>query len=79
MFNRPLVLNQDYRADTAEADLAIGRADAIAFGRPFIGNPDLPVRIERGADWAADDPATWYSQGPEGYVDYPALAEAEAA
>ena len=78
-FRRPLVLNQDYRTEAATATVADGGADAIAFGRPFISNPDLPVRIERGADWAADDPATWYSQGAEGYVDYSALAQAEAA
>ena len=79
VFRRPLVLNQDFRADGAAAAVAEGPADAIAFGRPFIANPDLPVRIERGADWAADEPATWYTQGAEGYVDYPALAEAKAA
>ncbi len=79
VFRRPLVLNQDYGADSAATAVAEGPADAIAFGRPFIANPDLPVRIERGADWAADDPTTWYTQGAEGYVDYPALAEAKAA
>ena len=79
VFHRPLVLNQDYRADNAETEVAEGLADAITFGRPFISNPDLPVRIERGEDWAADDAATWYSQGPQGYVDYPALPEAAAA
>ena len=79
VFRRPLILNQDYRADTAAAAVASGLADGIAFGRPFIANPDLPARIAHGLPWAADDPATWYSQGPEGYVDYPAAAEAEAA
>ena len=78
VFRRPLVLNQDFTAASAAAAIATGPADAIAFGRPFISNPDLPVRIERGAPWALDDQATWYSQGPEGYVDYPAL-ETEAA
>jgi N-ethylmaleimide reductase len=79
VFSRPLVLNQDFTAESAAAALAEGPADAIAFGRPFISNPDLPVRIERGAPWALDEMATWYTQGPEGYVDYPALAEAAAA
>jgi len=79
VFKGPLVLNQDYRADSAADAVAQGSADAIAFGRPFISNPDLPVRIERGAEWAPDDPRTWYSQGREGYVDYPALAKAAAA
>ncbi len=79
VFRRPLVLNQDYSASSAAQAVAEGPADAIAFGRPFISNPDLPVRIERGAEWAKDDMATWYTQDAEGYVDYPALAEAAAA
>ena len=79
VFHRPLVLNQDYRAETAADAVAEGAADAIAFGRPFISNPDLPVRIEIGAAWSADDPETWYTQGPEGYVDYLPFERAVAA
>jgi 2,4-dienoyl-CoA reductase-like NADH-dependent reductase (Old Yellow Enzyme family) len=51
-------------------------ADAIAFGRTFLANPDLPTRIARGLPLNKDNPPTWYSQGPEGYVDYPAVTEA---
>ena len=51
-----------------------GIADAIAFGRTFIANPDLPRRIAENIPLAKDVMATWYSQGPEGYVDYPAAA-----
>lgn len=76
VFSGPLVLNSDYDAARADADLASGVADAISFGRPYIGNPDLAARIRSGADWAADNPKTWYSAGPEGYVDYPALVDA---
>ncbi|PZQ23451.1 MAG: alkene reductase [Sphingopyxis macrogoltabida] len=75
-FQGPLILNSDYTAALAEAALAGGDADAIAFGRPFIGNPDLVERIRTGAEWAADNPQTWYSPGPEGYIDYPALQTA---
>jgi N-ethylmaleimide reductase len=78
-FSRALVLNQDYDAVSAAEALAQGHADAIAFGRPFIANPDLPARIARGARWEKEDIATWYTQGAEGYTDYPSLAEAEAA
>ena len=53
-----------------------GVADAISFGRPFIGNPDLVERIRTGAAWSADNPQTWYSPGAEGYTDYPALVAA---
>jgi 2,4-dienoyl-CoA reductase-like NADH-dependent reductase (Old Yellow Enzyme family) len=76
VFSRPLVLNQDYDLARAEADIASGLADAIAFGRPFISNPDLVDRLRVGAPLAPDVMATWYSQGPEGYIDYPELAQA---
>ncbi|MDK2761144.1 MAG: alkene reductase [Sphingopyxis sp.] len=75
-FHGPLILNSDYDVARAKAALDSGVADAIAFGRPFIGNPDLVERIESGAEWAADNPQTWYSPGPEGYTDYPALQPA---
>jgi len=75
-FRGPLILNSDYDVVRAEADLASGVADAISFGRPFIGNPDLVERIRTGATWSADNPKTWYSPGAEGYTDYPALVAA---
>ena len=73
VFKAPLVLNSDYDGVSGEAAVQEERADAITFGRPFISNPDLVQRLAQGADLAPDDRATWYSQGPEGYVDYPAL------
>ncbi|SEJ82643.1 2,4-dienoyl-CoA reductase [Sphingomonas sp. OV641] len=79
VFTRPLVLNQDYTLDKAQADLDSGIADAIAFGRPFIGNPDLVERLRAGAPLAQDNPKTWYSKGPEGYIDYPSYQEQAAA
>ncbi|RZM32984.1 MAG: alkene reductase, partial [Sphingomonas sp.] len=65
----------------AEAQAAIdgGVADAIAFGRTFLANPDLPERLRVDAPLNESNPRTWYSQGPEGYIDYPALAEQQAA
>jgi 2,4-dienoyl-CoA reductase-like NADH-dependent reductase (Old Yellow Enzyme family) len=77
-FKGPLVLNSDYTLARGQAALDAGEADAIAFGRPFISNPDLVERLRAGAPLQADVMATWYSQGPEGYVDYPVL-ETEAA
>lgn len=75
-FTGPLVLSSDYRADTAQQALDSGIADAISFGRTFLANPDLPRRLAEGAPLNPDDMATWYSQGPEGYIDYPALEAA---
>ena len=75
VFKGPLVLNSDYTLDRAQAALDAGEADAIAFGRPFLANPDLVERLRRDAPLNPDVMATWYSQGPEGYIDYPALAE----
>lgn len=73
-FGRTLVLNADYVGDTAQAAIDSGVADAIAFGRTFIANPDLPERLRRGAPLNKDVSATWYSQGEAGYLDYPSLA-----
>jgi len=79
-FRGALVLNSDYdTAADAQAALDSGVADAISFGRTFLANPDLPERLRTDAPLTPSNPRTWYSQGPEGYVDYPALSEREAA
>jgi N-ethylmaleimide reductase len=78
VFHGPLVLNQEYNRALADADLASGLADAISFGRPFIANPDLVDRLHTGAEIAPDNYTTWYSEGPEGYTDYPALEPVNA-
>jgi len=80
IYKGPLVLNSDYTAASAAADVSSGRAEAVAFGRPFISNPDLVQRIRVGADFAPNKgvPQTWYFPGEAGYIDYPTLAE-EAA
>ena len=77
IYRGPIVLNSDYTAASAEADVKSGRADAVAFGRPFISNPDLVERIRDGADLAPNKgvPQTWYFPGEAGYIDYPTLAE----
>ena len=71
-FKGPLVLNSDYDQARAEAAIASGLADAVSFGRLFIANPDLPRRFTEGLPLVQDDKLAWYSQAPEGYVDYPA-------
>ncbi len=72
-FGGPVVLNSDYDGVRGQAVLDRGEADAIAFGRTFLANPDLPERIRQRAPLNRDVQATWYSQGPEGYTDYPTL------
>jgi N-ethylmaleimide reductase len=57
----------------AEAALADGRADAAVFGGAFLANPDLPERFRQGAPVNTPDPDTFYTPGPEGYIDYPFL------
>ena len=75
VFDGPLVLNSDYfTLAAAQERIDAGVADAISFGRSFLANPDLPARLKVGAALNEADMATWYSQGPEGYVDYPTLA-----
>lgn len=74
VFDRPLVVNSDYvTREAAQAVLDSGVADAVSFGRTFLANPDLPERLRTGAPLNEGNMATWYSQGPEGYIDYPAL------
>jgi N-ethylmaleimide reductase len=73
-FKRALILNSDYALDDASHALRLGGADAIAFGRPFLANPDLPTRLAARAALNAPNTQTFYTPEPEGYTDYPALA-----
>ena len=75
-FGGVFIANEKYTKETAEAAIAEGRADAVAFGQLFIANPDLPARFAKDAPLNAPDPSTFYSSGPKGYTDYPTLAEA---
>jgi 2,4-dienoyl-CoA reductase-like NADH-dependent reductase (Old Yellow Enzyme family) len=79
VFPGKIVLNSDYDGPEATARLGEGVADAISFGRTYISNPDLVRRVAIGAPLAEWDKSTFYTQGPEGYTDYPSLKEQEAA
>lgn len=72
LFHGPLIGNVGYTQETADAAIAAGHADLIAFGRPFISNPDL---VERFANrWPLNPPAemsAWYSHDEAGYNDFP--------
>jgi 2,4-dienoyl-CoA reductase-like NADH-dependent reductase (Old Yellow Enzyme family) len=67
-FKGPLILNSDFERKRAQAVLEAGIGDAVTFGRPFIANPDLPARLRNGRPLNRDDPATWFTQGTEGYL-----------
>lgn len=70
-FGGPMVLNGGFDRARAETVLESGQADLIAFGRPFISNPDLVRRLQRGSPLATPKSETFYTPGPEGYLDYP--------
>lgn len=67
------VANEKFTLESGNAILAAGDADAVAFGVPFLANPDLPKRLASGAALNAPDPSTFYADGAKGYTDYPAL------
>ena len=72
-FGGPFVANEGFTFDSAQRALAEGNADAVAFGKLFIANPDLVERFAKHAPLNAWDSATFYVGGEKGYVDYPAL------
>jgi 2,4-dienoyl-CoA reductase-like NADH-dependent reductase (Old Yellow Enzyme family) len=78
-YSGKIVINSDYDCEDARQRVASGHADAVSIGRLFIANPDLVRRIALGAPLNEGDPATYYSGGAAGYVDYPTLDEAQAA
>lgn len=74
-FGAAYIANEGFTRDTGNQVLAAGEADAIAFGVPFIANPDLPERFRRDARLNPPDPSTFYTPGPKGYTDYPFLPQ----
>jgi N-ethylmaleimide reductase len=68
------IINGGYDRARGDAALAAGDADLVAFGVPFLANPDLPARFAQGAALNPADPATFYGGGAKGYTDYPSLA-----
>ena len=74
LFRGSIVGAGGFTLQGAQAALDAGEVDAVAFGKPFIANPDLVHRFRRGAPLTVGDSATFYGGGEKGYVDYPALA-----
>jgi N-ethylmaleimide reductase len=73
LYTGTLITNGRLSPADAEGYLIRGEADAVAFGKLFIANPDLPARIKLGGPYTAPDESTFYSSGPKGYTDYPKL------
>ncbi|WP_298187425.1 alkene reductase [uncultured Pseudomonas sp.] len=72
-FGGVFIANERFTKDQANAWLQSGKADAVAFGIPFIANPDLPARLAQDAELNTPHPETFYGKGAVGYLDYPTL------
>jgi N-ethylmaleimide reductase len=70
-FKGAYLLSGGYGGARAEADLAAAKGDFVAFGRPFIANPDLVSKLKSGSALRAPDASTFYTPGEKGYTDYP--------
>ena len=74
-FGGVYIANEKYTQAQAEQVIAAGEADAVGFGKLFISNPDLVERFKIGAPLNEPVFDTFYTHGPEGYIDYPTLTE----
>jgi 2,4-dienoyl-CoA reductase-like NADH-dependent reductase (Old Yellow Enzyme family) len=77
-FGGAYIANEGFTGESAQAALDAGTADAVAFGKAFISNPDLPLRLRTGAPLNDLVAETIYAPDERGYTDYPSLAEAAA-
>lgn len=77
-FGGVFIGNEKYTKETAEAAINAGTVDAVAFGKTFIANPDLPLRFKLNAPLNTPDPESFYGGTEKGYVDYPALESQSA-
>lgn len=75
LYNGTLIINKGFSRETGNAVIKDNTADLVAFGVPFIANPDLVERFETNAPLNTPDPSTFYGVGPKGYTDYPTLKD----
>ncbi|HSI75169.1 MAG TPA: alkene reductase [Lunatimonas sp.] len=75
MYRGMLIINSGFDQEKANSYILEGQADAVAFGKPFISNPDLVTRFQENAPLADWDQDTFYTPGENGYTDYPSLSE----
>jgi N-ethylmaleimide reductase len=78
-WNGQYIANGDYDAKSGAAAIKEGKVDAIAYGRPFLANPDLPARFRQNAPLNEPDQETFYGGDEHGYTDYPTLDQQQAA
>jgi 2,4-dienoyl-CoA reductase-like NADH-dependent reductase (Old Yellow Enzyme family) len=78
-FSGAVIVNGGYDAHSGHAVIARGEADLVAFGVPFLANPDLPARYRKNASLNPPDQATFYAGEEKGYIDYPTLVGAQEA
>lgn len=74
LYKGTIIINKGFNGESGNKVIAEGDADLVAFGVPFLSNPDLVERIRKQAPLNAPDMATFYTPGPKGYVDYPMLS-----
>ncbi|SDE94328.1 alkene reductase [Limimaricola pyoseonensis] len=79
LFEGAYIANAGYDRESGIRVVEQGQADFVAYGRPYIGNPDLERRLELNEQIAESDQSSWYGGGLEGYIDYPTLWEQKAA
>lgn len=77
IFGGVFIANEGFTRESAEQVIAAGEADAVAFGKLFLANPDLPERFLAGRELNTPQPESFYAKGPKGYTDYPALGDAQ--
>ena len=74
-FGGVFVANEGFTADSARQAISAGDADAVAFGKPALANPDLVERLRLHLPLNEPDPETFYASGPKGYIDYPLIGD----
>ncbi|APG61378.1 alkene reductase [Christiangramia salexigens] len=79
MYHGTIMINGGFDQEKGNKVIAEGNADLVAFGKPYISNPDLVERFEQGVELSEYDPDTFYTPGPEGYLDYEIKTEREPA
>ena len=77
MYRGNLMINGGFTQEKGNGVIEAGEADMVSYGTLFISNPDLPQRFAQNAELQEPDKNTYYTPGPEGYIDYPSLDEAE--